>query len=121
MNSGERENLFSNSDADRRFLDYFRRRLARTPLETLAGAFLRRPELRDPAVTIFSAYDEFLGALSDDSVRRHLEELLPEREESDETYGRLRTATHNFRDGLLKLFFDRDHELTELTRMYGLF
>jgi hypothetical protein len=86
MNSGERENLFSNSDADRRFLDYFRRRLARTPLETLAGVFLRRPELRDVAVTIFSAYDEFLGALSDDAVRLHLEELLPEQGGADETY-----------------------------------
>lgn len=121
MNAGERENLFSHSDADRRFLDHFRRRLARTPLETLAGAFLRRPELRDLAVTIFSAYDEFLGALSDDAVRLYLEELLSEQEETDETYGRLRAVTHNFRDGLLQLFFDRGHELTELTRMYGLF
>jgi hypothetical protein len=104
MNPGERQNLFSHSDADRRFLDHFRRRLARAPHETLVGAFLRRPELRDVAVTIFSAYDEFLSALSDDSVRRHLEELLPEQEETDKTYGRLRTVTRNFRDGLLNLF-----------------
>jgi hypothetical protein len=69
--------------------------------------FLRRPELRDVALTICSAYNEFLGALSDDSVRQHLEQLLPER--------------HNFRDGLLKLFFDCDSDLTELTQIYGLF
>jgi hypothetical protein len=121
MNADQREALFSDNDADRRFLDHFHRRIARPPIETLAGMFLRRPELGDIALTIFSAYNEFLGALADDSVRQHLEQLLPEQQETDETYRRLRISSHNFRDGLLKLFFDCDTGLTELTRMYGLF
>lgn len=121
MTADEREALFSGNDADRHFVDHFRQRIARTPLEVLAGTSLRRPQLRDVARTIFSAYDKFLGALSDDSVRRHLEQLLPEHQDGDEIYQRLRGVSHGFRDGLLKLFFDCDRELAELTRMYGLF
>jgi hypothetical protein len=121
MNPGERKALFSGSDADRRFAEHFRRRIARTPLETLAGVVLRRPTLSDIARTVFSAYNEFLGALSDDTVRDELEKLTPDRQELNENYQRLRVASHAFRDGLLKLFFDSDSELAELTRMYGLF
>ena len=67
----------------------------------------------------------FLGELSDDATRKHLGkhlEMLPEEQQAqDATYNRLRRITHEFRDGLLDLFFDSQSGLLDLTRMYGVF
>jgi predicted nucleotidyltransferase len=121
LSAAQRSDLFNSIDADRRFVDYFRQRLTRTPLEVLAGAFLRREHLSAGAERVFLAYDTFLGALSDRATREHLEQLTPEKEESDEIYSQLRATSREFRDGILALFFDDRTELADLTKVYGLF
>jgi hypothetical protein len=70
---------------------------------------------------LLTAYDEFLGMLSDREVRDHLEALPPDPEQSDEAFQRARQLSHAFRDGLLELFFDDRTELSQLTKTYGVF
>jgi hypothetical protein len=62
-----------------------------------------------------------LGALADNDSRKHLEELAPAQQESDSVYQNLRRLSHEFRDGVLDLFFDSDSGLFELTKIYGVF
>ena len=91
------------------------------PLETLAGALLAFDHLDSTARKLLSAYDGFLGMLTDPTSRKHLEDLEPEQYEADETLKRGRHLSHEFRDGLLELFFDDRSGLSELTKQYGVF
>jgi hypothetical protein len=59
--------------------------------------------------------------LADDQKRKALDELLPAQQETDAVYQELRRVSHEFRDGVLDLFFDRESGLFELTRLYGVF
>ncbi len=121
LGSGERRALFDGPDATRRAIDFFRNTLQRTPLEILCGAFLRHPHLHETACRVLDAYNDFLGTLADGDSRKHLEELLPGRQDCDSVYQNLRQLSHQFRDGVLDLFFDSKSGLFELTRVYGVF
>ncbi len=92
-----------------------------TPLEILAGALLRYPHLDESARRILQAYDEFVGILADDTQRKHLDKLGEEEAENDEIFQRARGVSHDFRDGLLELFFDEQSGMNDLTRNYGVF
>lgn len=92
-----------------------------TPLEILAGALLRYPHLDESARKILQAYDEFVGILADDTQRKHLDKLGEEEAENDEIFQRARGVSHDFRDGLLELFFDEQSGMNDLTRNYGVF
>jgi hypothetical protein len=92
-----------------------------TPLETLAGALLGFGHLDDTARKLLAAYDGFLGMLADPQSREHLEKLDPAHYEADKVFQRGRSLSHDFRDGLLELFFDRQSGLYDLTREYGVF
>jgi predicted nucleotidyltransferase len=117
----ERQKLFDGPDSERRAIDFFRNALQRTPLEILCGTFLRYPHLEKTARRVLDSYHGFLGVLADDDSRKHLEQLVPEREPTDRIYQDLRELSHEFRDGLLDLFFDKESDLFELTRIYGVF
>ncbi|MCU0691199.1 MAG: hypothetical protein MUF54_07355, partial [Polyangiaceae bacterium] len=60
-----------------------------------------------------------LGILADDDKRDALETLDPTTSDDEDLFGR-RGITHNFRNGLLALFFD-NRRVAPLTRIYGVF
>lgn len=91
------------------------------PLETLASALLAFGHLDATALRVMQAYDGFLALLADPKSRKHLEELTPAQYEADEVFNRGRRLSHDFRDGLLELFFDEKSGLSRLTREYGVF
>lgn len=102
-------------------VEHFRERLSLPPLEILAAHLLRHQHLHEAASQIFSAYDRFLCALSDSSQREELEKMKEEGRHNNRLYRQLRQATHDFRDGLLQVFFDDKSGLGELTKTYGVF
>lgn len=91
------------------------------PLETLASVLLRFNHLDGTASKLLKAYDGFLGILADRRERARLESLESGQYEGDELFERGRSLSHDFRDGLLELFFDHESRLYELTREYGVF
>jgi predicted nucleotidyltransferase len=109
-------------------IDALRHQMARPPLETLATVLLglldrheEHAELVLAARDIFGAYDRFLAVLADPSRRTHLEELPPEEYATDSAYKEAREVSHQFRDGLMRLFFAKGTELEKLTMAYGVF
>ena len=104
-------------------IDCLRRFLRQTPLEILAGTLLHleNVNVEDLATNLFGSYDEFLGILSDATLRKHLDELDARKQYEDETFLRARELTHRFRDALLQLFFERNNKLSTLTKIYGVF
>jgi predicted nucleotidyltransferase len=95
--------------------------LKRTPLEILATALLAFPHLDKPARAVFDAYDRFLGMLSDKASRDYLEKLPLDPSPEEAKWQEARNITHEFRDALLEIFFDKQSGLYDLTRMYGVF
>lgn len=77
--------------------------------------------MSETAIKLFDAYDGFLGILSDKERREKLEESEGDDCEKSEVYEEARSLSHEFRDGLLELFFDRRSGLYDLTRNYGVF
>ena len=102
-------------------IDCLRRRLGQTPLDILAGALLHFDHLDDTARKLVDAYDGFLGILADTEKRKRLEEVDSDHYESDEVFQEARRMSHDFRDGLLELFFDQKSGLFNLTKNYGVF
>jgi predicted nucleotidyltransferase len=95
---------------------------ALTPLDLLADAFMKSAGLSDSAKQVFGAYDAFLGILSDESQRKHLETLDPEAADSDELWNHVRVLGNTFQDGLNTLFLDHSaNKYPELVRKYGVF
>lgn len=97
------------------------RRLQRTPIDILIDAFLQLPHLDRAAKKVLGAYEGFLGILTDEKSRKSLEDLDSDNYERDETFSHARELSHEFRDGLLDLFFDQKTQLHELTKHYGVF
>jgi hypothetical protein len=94
--------------------------MRKPPLEILAE-FLEAlgPDADAAARKILGSYDGFIGILADEG-RAELEQLRAEDIDS-EAFARPRELSHEFRDGLLDLFFNTSDELTSLTRLYGVF
>jgi predicted nucleotidyltransferase len=95
--------------------------LRQTPLEILASTLFELSHLDATARRIFDSYNEFLGMLSDQKTRDHLEALPLEPDLPDEIFQQARDLSHIFRDGLLELFFDDRSQMFELTKTYGVF
>lgn len=108
-------------DAQKQIIDYFVSVFRETPLEIIAGVLLRFPHLNAGAVQILGSYNEFLGLLGNETERIHLEKLTEQAAETDAVYQRARRLCHEFRDGLLTFFFDRNSGMEDLTRNYGVF
>lgn len=103
-------------------IERLRTLLRYTPLEILATTLLMRYEHLEPtARKLLNAYDAFLGMLADKKTREHLEELPSGSDLSDEAFQDARKLSHDFRDGLIELFFDDKTELSKLTQIYGVF
>lgn len=117
----ERVALYADIDRLPEVLQLLELVFRQTPLEVVADMLLRHPHLDSAARDIFNSYDGFLGILSDESLRQHLEELTEDKAETDEVYQRARRLSHTFRDGLLVFFFDCESGLGDLTKNYGVF
>lgn len=103
------------------FIRHLRFVLSQTPLEIVAAVINHHEHLRPVGLRLFSAYDDFLAALSDPATRNHLDTLLPDNQEQDSVYQDLRGVSHKFRDAVLDLFFDGETRLNRLAGTYGIF
>jgi predicted nucleotidyltransferase len=117
----ERAALFNDPDRRKEVIDHLERVFSQTPLEIIAGVLLRYPHLEDAARMIINSYNDYLGILSDEGKRQHLETLKEVDAAKDEIYQEARRLTHTFRDGLLAFFFDSESGLDTLTKTYGVF
>ncbi len=68
---------------------------------------------------IIGSYDHFLATLDDEYKRNKLKNLSFG--DSNELFDEMRECTQKFRDGIIKLFFDSNEDLTNLTKKYGVF
>jgi hypothetical protein len=85
------------------------------------GVLLRYPHLEGAALKIIGSYNDYLGILSDEGKRKHLETLTEGDAAKDDIYQEARHLTHTFRDGLLAFFFDAKSEMDILSKTYGVF
>jgi hypothetical protein len=100
---------------------YLRSFLDKTPLDLTAetlSLFAGKPKT---VGELFSAYEEFLGMLSDQAKRKHLEKLIPDELESDSLYAEAREISHRFGDAVQSIFLTSDNPIGELTIRYGVF
>jgi hypothetical protein len=121
ISDNEGSALLNSPDASHEFVRHLRRVFAQTPLEIMAAVINRHEHLRPVGAQLFRAYDEFLGALSDETQRKHLDSLAHGDEDTDSLFGQLSRCSRTFRDALLDLFFDEPTGLGRLTKVYGVF
>jgi hypothetical protein len=117
----EREDIYRVEEVRPLVLELINDIFSDRPLDIIARFAIRHEHLYETASRLFHAYDEFLGVLSDENKRNHLERLPEGAGDNDNLYRETRATTHRFRDALLDLFFDQDTELGLLTRLYGVF
>lgn len=112
------------SRADRKLLGLVHLSILQTftPLDVVANVCLNSPPLHDAARSIFGAYDEFLGILTNASHRTHLESLMPDAADGDDLWNHIRELGTRFQNGLDAIFFDvAGTRYPELIRRYGVF
>lgn len=102
-------------------IECLKRRLRRTPIDILVDAFLKLPRLDKTAKKILDSYNGFLGILANEHHRSRLEMLDSDTYEKDEVFRMARDLSHEFREGLIDLFFDEPSHLFQLTKNYGVF
>ena len=92
-----------------------------SPLERVAKALLDE-NLLEPAASLFDSYEQFLGMLDNEAVRKELDELTPEEAETNSNYEHAREIGHNFQAALDQIFFgDNGTSIPQLTQKYGVF
>ena len=100
---------------------YLRGLLDKTPLDLTAETLWRFAEKPKAIRDFFSAYEGFLGVLSDPAKRTRLEKLTPNQLEQDSLYAEAREISHRFRDAVESIFLVPDNPIGELTIRYGVF
>ena len=103
-----------------RLVDHLKQQM-KPPLEVLARAVLERPRLHGAARELFTAYDEFLGILSDQGRRDHLKSLTYEQLKGDVLFDQGREISHRFQVALDRIFLQQDSPFYDLTLKYGVF
>lgn len=91
-----------------------------TPIDLLSRMLAERTDL-SLVPDLIETYDTFLAALADPDKRKHLGELEFDSAADDPLYRELRSASSRFSKGLVRLFFDSDRQLTELTKTFAMF
>jgi hypothetical protein len=102
--------------------------LSQSPLDIIATALLRLPELDVHSRKLLDAYDSFLSMLADEqilptglTVRQHLDALPVEQLGTDQIASQGRDVSHRFRDAIRSIFLNPDNPLGQLTIEYGVF
>jgi predicted nucleotidyltransferase len=91
-----------------------------TPLDILASAVQKFGAENDAATVLFSAYDEFIGIMSDKHARTDLKNMRAQDSRSNSTFTRVREISTQFEVGLNSIFFE-SQQLKTLTEKYGVF
>lgn len=91
-----------------------------TPIDLLARMLLERTDL-SLAGDLIGSYDEFLAVLTDPERREHLGRLEFDSAAEDPLYRELRSSSGRFSKGLVRLFFDSDEQLAEMTKTFAMF
>jgi predicted nucleotidyltransferase len=86
--------------------------------DRLAYAFLEW-EIPDPGARFFDAYDRWVGLLSDEGVRRELNEVTPDTADGSEAFREVQGIGRDLDRGLLALLFNTS--LEPISRQYGIF
>ena len=122
-NEALKRNLSGNETRD----DYLWRmqshltRFARsTPLDILIWA-LCELGLRDDAASFLDHYDRFLTLLDDPGLRGHLARIPEESVYTDDRFLECRQVSHAIQAKLMDVCFDRDTQLRDFVREYGVF
>ena len=109
-------------------IDLLLKVLAKPPLEIIAQALLRDATLDPMSRKLFTAYDDFLGMLADETKlpngftpRKHLDKLSVDELGHDPIAQRGREISHTFRDAIHGIFLNRNNTLGQLTIEYGVF
>ncbi len=97
--------------------------LRQTPLEIIAGVFLRfYDDLAGYAEHFFGSYDQFLALLDDKQRRDGLDQLRQDEASADETFQHVRALGHRFQDAPNAIFLPESRGVFyDLTRTYGVF
>lgn len=105
----------------RRLTDHLFVLAHKSPLEVLCDAFISY-EIRSDAIRkILDPYDEFIGLLSDSKVRQSLDGIAPGRAAENTEFQKIDGLSRSFQEALSAFFFDENHQLSELTKKYGVF
>lgn len=115
----ERKSHEDSTTIERDLLTYCHALSRRTAIELLADV-LDRYATPETALKVMDAYEAFIGMLSDQGKRSHLESL-PFNAVDDGLFSEMREVSRSFRDGLETLFFDSNEQITRLTKRYGVF
>jgi predicted nucleotidyltransferase len=114
-----RESVFGDEDLRLEVVNVVDAIFSDKPLDIIATFGIEHTHLYATLSQLFGAYDEFLGILRDDGLRKHLETLAEGSGDHDPLYRQARTMSHRFRDSILEMLFDEQSELGLLTRLYG--
>lgn len=101
--------------------DLIREQTDLSPLDLLARIAASSSVTATTANDVFSAYDDFLAAISDKAVRAELEGVEFDQARDNEAFDRLRESSKRFRAGIDAIFFDQHPVLKRLIRDYGVF
>jgi len=119
-NDEERLAFFSRTNSVE-VASYLRNLLDKTPLDLTAETLFLFSDKQSAVKDLFSAYEEFLGILSDKSKRQHLENLTPDQLEKDRVYDEARQISHRFAGAVQSIFLNSDNPIGQLTIRYGVF
>jgi hypothetical protein len=114
-----RKAVFGDEDLRLEVVDVVDGIFSAKPLDILAILGIEYGHLYSSLSQLFGAYDEFLGILRDESLRKHLETLAESSGDHDSLYRQARKISHRFRDAILEMLFDEQSDLGLLTRLYG--
>jgi hypothetical protein len=118
---GVRKQEQSENDFYAALSDYLLGFTNRTPLEILADFGMAFDPTGTTVAELFEHYDAFLAILRDHDQRARLESMDLEEALTDPVFTRAREVGTNFQEGLNKLFFSTDGELTRKAQRYGVF
>jgi predicted nucleotidyltransferase len=116
----KKESFASEQDFTDALQDFLFEFSNRTPLQVLAR-FALDVGATSAAADCFDAYDAFLAILADEDKRTRLKTLEADGAHRDEVFKHARGVGTAFQDGLTKLFFESDKDLTSTIQRYGVF
>jgi predicted nucleotidyltransferase len=99
---------------------YLEEQFSMPPLEILASC-VRQHGQPDTARLLFDSYDRFLALLDNHEKRTSLGDLKPGQARNSPVFEEVRNISHQFQEGLTRLFFKDAESLYALTEFYGVF
>lgn len=109
-------------DKQELLIDHLMEITSHSPLDIFSEMILPHENLYKPAMAIIDSYNYFVGILSDNKQRLHLETLSPKDTNTDELYNETRKLGHKFQDGLDEIFLSNNSSIYfSLIKKYGVF